>query len=53
MAAHKALRPTPALAEREPRELDLPGRQISSVATAKILCRQESVRAEIIGEDRA
>jgi hypothetical protein len=53
LVPRKALRPTPAAVEREPRGNDLAGHQNGPVATPEKLCPQAPVRAEIIGSDTA
>lgn len=52
MSSPKASRPAPELAGCEPREFDLPGRQIGSIATPQKIAVQV-IRAEIVGEDRS
>ncbi len=52
MGPPDALRPAPASAGRGPRELDLAGRQIGSIATPKKTAPQP-IRGEIAGDDFA
>ena len=51
MRSHKAVRPTPARADREPRG-DLAGRQIDCVVTPNEHFNQAPLRAELVGSDQ-
>jgi hypothetical protein len=51
MRSHKAVRPTPACADREPRGGDHAGRQIASLATPQKI-ELQVIRAEIIGSNK-